>query len=74
MKVLTKNVFYVKGAMNDEGEVNHQLWHTCKNYKGGIRGDFRIELFIKSSTEDQAIYACPHCNFTYTLDKHLNLA
>ena len=74
MKILTKNIFYVKGEMNDKGEVNHRLWHLCKNYKGGNRGDFRIELSIKSSNDDEVVYACPHCDFTYTLDKFLNLA
>ena len=76
MKVLTKNVFY---AFNEGDKVKRELprlWHTCENYKGGKNGVFRTELFKdeKNETDDSAVFACPHCNFTYTLDKFLNLA
>lgn len=74
MKVLTRNVFYAFNEEDKTEKKNPRFWHTCENYKGGKNGVFRVELSKQSETDDVAVFACPHCNFTYTLDKFLNLA
>lgn len=74
MKVLTKNVFY---AFNDEDKIQGnppRLWHPCENYKNGKRGVVRTELNKTSETDDSVVFTCPHCGYSYTLDKFLNLA
>ena len=48
-----------------------QLWHDCGNYRG--RPKARVELFIDAATPSTATYACPYCDFEYTLDTGLNL-
>ena len=74
MKVLTRNVFYAFSEEDKVEKKNPRLWHACEKYKGGVNGVFRVELTKKSETDDVIVFACPHCDFTYTLDKFLNLA
>ena len=66
MRLLTKGIYYAK----DEDQ-NHCLWHECAEYKG--RELTRVMLSPMEETEDTIKFQCPLCQFSYTLDKHLNL-
>jgi len=68
MKVLTKNVFYY---WNPEKVEVPKLWHNCQKYKD--RDLARVELETGKITDDTVDYRCGHCDFTYTLDRHLRL-
>jgi len=67
MRQLTKNLYYIKKG-HREAPDQTRIWHDC-----AARG-MRIELLPTAETEDVLNFACPRCDFTNALDKHLNLA
>ena len=70
MKVLEDGVFYYINT-TDKGMEVPDLWHTCAGYKG--RAETRIQLELGDVSESTASYSCPHCDFTYSLNRRLAL-
>ena len=66
MKVLTKNVYYHYAPNRLK-----RLWHDCDKYKGDQNR--RIELEAAEQDQDTTRFCCPHCEFEYALDNHLEL-
>lgn len=71
MRRLNKTVFYFKDKAEPSAPV--RLWHECSAYKGGRHGVIRAELNKLSETDETADYKCPHCDFTYSLNKFFEL-